>query len=71
MRALLELLVKIFAASVKKHGDKPLTTLHMLNILKMALRAVKMKEFEQMKMEEAEEEMLNEILEDEKRYGSY
>lgn len=70
MRTLLELLCRIFDKSIKKHGSQPLTTAHMLNILKMALRAVKRKELEDLKMEEAENEMLNEILEDEKRYGS-
>ena len=31
-------IIEILEASVKKNGEKPLTTLHLLNILKMAER---------------------------------
>jgi hypothetical protein len=36
----LELLITVLQASIKKHGSKPLTTRHLLNICKMCLRII-------------------------------
>jgi hypothetical protein len=36
----LELLITVLTASIKKHGSKPLTTLHFLNMCKMCLRII-------------------------------
>lgn len=36
----LELLITVLTASIKKHGSKPLTTRHLLNICKMCLRII-------------------------------
>ena len=38
MSDMLDELCHVLQVSVKKHGDKPLTTLHLLNIIKMVAR---------------------------------
>lgn len=56
-------LIAVLEASVKKRGEVPLTNAHLLNILKMAQR------WEEQREAKAEE-MMNEMMAEEKKWGS-
>ena len=53
----------VLEASVRKRGEVPLTNAHLLNIVKMTIRM-------QSKREELIEEHLNEVLAEDKIWGS-
>ena len=53
----------VLEASVRKRGEVPLTNAHLLNIVKMTIRM-------QSKREELIEEHLNEVLAEDKKWGS-
>ena len=59
----LNFLVRVLEASVKRKGEVPLTNAHLLNIVRMAIRT---EERQQMALDE----MLNEVLSDDAKWGS-
>ena len=56
-------LIEVLEASVKRRGEVPLTNAHLLNCLKMAAR---LKD----RREEALENSLNEMMAEERKWGS-